>query len=186
MNIYEYQAKVAELEATILAINSESFILESLQLIVESHSDIAKPEFLFVRGYTPGFNDGELCTHSSYIMDYNEFAEEYGGDPEGVCQRLDIEYDEDTISDICVYDLPINVAYEESKDALNKAHQSKFDPESYESKYSKHPSVISFNYDINMLSPLIERIYDTDYEIIFKLQADGTYTLNKEEYCCGY
>lgn len=41
------------------------------------------PIYVYIQGYTPGFNDGEPCEHSSYFYygeDLKSFAEEYESD----------------------------------------------------------------------------------------------------------
>jgi hypothetical protein len=41
-------------------------------------------EFIFLRGYTPYFNDGDECTHFQYdpITDFSEYVDEIAyGDP---------------------------------------------------------------------------------------------------------
>ena len=50
---------------------------------LEPWADTETPIYIYIQGYTPSFNDGEPCTHSSTEYNKNEIIEdilEYNGD----------------------------------------------------------------------------------------------------------
>ncbi len=116
---------------------------------------------IIIKGYTPGFNDGDECTHSSQVYydkryDFSEIAEEgiYGleeflGAPEEFIDEL---YNWEEINNVNTYD------------------------DSYEGKINELTS---------LLDDIIEKTYFTDYIVYIDLTTDEP-TITHEDYECGY
>lgn len=116
---------------------------------------------IIVKGYTPGFNDGDPCTHSSEVY-FNKrwhFSElsEYGIDNLSSFLGAPEEYEDEL--------------YEwEGLDSVNT--YSDEDEEKIEEF-------------ISMLDDLVERLYYTDYIVYIDLTGDEP-VINSENYECGY
>lgn len=183
MNIYEYNAKAVEFKKLTDSIANKEFIENSVNAITSKFKDkFALPEYLFYKGYTPGFNDGEPCTHSAYWVDFNEFAESYEGDCEGLCEAIGFELPEgEDFDDVEVYDLPVNVAYETDKNKLRDEYLARTGE-----RYGYHEDIRAFDCELSMLDDIIDNAYHTDFLIVFKRGEDGLYTLTHQDYECGY
>lgn len=116
---------------------------------------------IIVKGYTPGFNDGDPCTHSSEVY-FNKrwhFSElsEYGISNLSSFLGAPEEY-EDELHEW------------EGLDSVNT--YSDEDEEKVEEF-------------ISMLDDLIERLYYTDYIVYIDLTGDDP-VIDSEDYYCGY
>lgn len=119
---------------------------------------------IIVKGYTPGFNDGDACTHSSEVYfnkryDFGEIAEygiyglaEFLGAPEEFLEDEDELYNWDEISNVNTYD-----------DA----------------------NEVKVNELASLLDDIIEKTYYTDYIVYIDLTTDEP-TIKHEDYDCGY
>lgn len=118
---------------------------------------------IIVKGYTPRFNDGDECTHSSAVYynkryDFGEIAEEeiYGlaeflGVPEEFLEEDEL-YNWDEISNINTYD---------------------------DADSNKIGELIS------LLDDMIETTYYSDYIVFIDLTTDEP-TIKTEDYDCGH
>lgn len=123
-------------------------------------------------GYTPGFNDGEPCYHSSF----------YGFG--GYCYRESYKRD--------------GTYYLSSDDVGEQESFSEFfeldEDTSYETKEPN--SVVYANSGvkdsdlayklIGQLDDVCEMLFDTNYEVRFTLNEDGSVTVDQDDYYCGY
>ena len=119
---------------------------------------------IIIKGYTPGFNDGDACVHSSEVYynkryDFSELAEyeisglaEFLGAPEEFVYEEEGLYNWDEINSVNTY-------AEEDSDKIKKF--------------------------ANLLDDLIESIYDTDYIVFIDLTTDEP-TIKHDYYDCGY
>lgn len=119
---------------------------------------------IIIKGYTPGFNDGDACTHSSEVYynkryDFGEIAEygiyglaEFLGAPEEFVDEEDELYNWDEINNVNTYD------------------------DADEGKVKQF---------ISLLDDLIEKTYYTDYIVYIDLTTDEP-TITHEDYDCGY
>lgn len=118
-----------------------------------------------IKGYTPCFNDGDACTHSSSVYfnqryDFGELAEddsisglaEFLGAPEEFIYGEDDLYNWEDLNSVNTYSA-------EDQDKINSL--------------------------VSMLDDLIERIYDTDYIVFIDLTTDEP-TISYQSYDCGY
>ena len=125
--------------------NGEVFINTLFQEIFDQHEGL---NVVAIVGYTPGFNDGDPCTNSSYIYTGhdNDFVDELGSFEES------FEYDEET------------------EEHLN-------------SKCTTLDQVWS---QVSAYEEIIERIYDTNFQIVVSRSEDGNVVVCVDEYYCGY
>lgn len=116
---------------------------------------------MIIKGYTPGFNDGDACVHNSYAYfnkryDFSEIAQD---DVPELAKFLNVPEDfEDEIwewSDIN----SINDYEDSDEDEINDL--------------------------ANLLNELIENIYGTDYIVFIDLTTDEP-TITHHDYYCGY
>ena len=119
---------------------------------------------IIVKGYTPRFNDGDACTHSSEVYynkgyDFQELAEyeiyglaEFLGAPEEFVDEEEELYNWDEISNVNTYD---------------DADQSRI------------------NELTTLLDYILEEVYYTDYIVYIDLTQDEP-VIKHEDYDCGY
>ena len=116
---------------------------------------------MVVKGYTPGFNDGDACTHSSDVY-YNKtyhFSELSEEDVYGLGEFLGAPEDIDDDLYEWVENNPINTFSEDDSKEIGKI--------------------------ASMLDSLIEEIYDTDYIVFIDLTTNEP-TITYKDYYCGY
>jgi hypothetical protein len=138
---------------------------ELLKSLVDELAKIEGFNKLIIKGYTPGFNDGDACTHSSdtyYVCTqkrYNDFGElsEYG---------IGISYfltGDDEIEDEDLRDW-------EGFDSINT--------------YSEEDSE-SVDYLVGYIDYLVEEIHYTNYIVYVDLTGDEP-KITEDDYYCGY
>ena len=140
----QYEEVNAELDKQIKE-NGTGFINTLFQEIFDQHEGL---NVVAILGYTPSFNDGDPCSHSSYIYtgDNNDFVDEIGSFEET------FEYDEDT------------------GEHLN----------------SKCTTLDKTYTQVSAYEEIIERIYDTNFQLIVTRNEDGSVNVSEDEYYCGY
>ena len=69
------------------------------------YSDSEEPLYIYIQGYTPSFNDGDPCTHNSYVYS-----------PEEIIEGEILEYNEDLFGDIDEEQLKASRPYPTDKD----------------------------------------------------------------------
>ena len=133
--------------------NGKEFIQNLFQDIFDQHKGL---KFVMVRGWTPGFNDGEPCTHSQETFvgrvswgTYHDFS--------------DYELYDDFE---CVFD-------EDSDDVVSHINSG---CESLDEVYVQ----------VEAYSEIIERVFNTNFEIKASLNTDGKVVVIEDEYWCGY
>lgn len=123
-------------------------------------------------GYTPGFNDGEPCYHSSFYGFGNyHYRESY---------RRDGSY------------------YLSSDDVGEREHFNEFFELDEEAEYEKKEQM-SISYAnsgvkdadlayelIGALDDVCEMLFDTNYEVRFTLNEDGSVSVDQDDFDCGY
>lgn len=138
---------------------------ELLRSVVADLSKIEGFNKLIVKGYTPGFNDGDACTHSSEAFyactqkRYNDFGElsEYGIGIAYFLSGID-DLEDDELRDWEGFD-SINTYSMEDSERVEKL--------------------------VNYIDYLIEEIYYTNY-IVYIDCTNEEPTITYDEYWCGY
>lgn len=120
-----------------------------------------------VCGYTPSFNDGDPCTHSSDL--YLNCLEESG---------TKFSYDE-----------PEELFEVFGKEALVReekydSYYFKDDPEYGSEEYKRIDKKSTLLFEI--LDAYLEDRYDTNYALNCWLDKEGNFNWEEEEYYCGY
>ncbi len=163
------QFKVLKNAAEAAENNLNSFLADKkrdlLKSVVDELNQIEGFNKLIVKGYTPGFNDGDACTHSSdtYYQctqrHYNEFGElsEYGIGIAYFLSNGEVEEDEE-LYEWDGIDL-VNTYSEEDEEKVD--------------------------YLVSLVDYLIEEIMFTNYIGYIDLSGDEP-TIELEEYYCGY
>ena len=79
----------------------ERLFKEAVQLIFDNYPGL---NFFEIKGYTPSFNDGDPCTHWSFLVDPDEACDEYDEEdgfvqnsefPREVLERLSHKFERD-------------------------------------------------------------------------------------------
>lgn len=153
----EYEKSAKELSSFIQ--NNKKVLLNS---VCDELKKISGMNKIVVKGYTPGFNDGEPCTHSSETY-YNK------------------RYDFGELAEYEIYGLA---------EFLN-APRNFIDEELYEWEEINNVNTYSDEDEekvqelCNILDYIIEQIYDTNYIVFVDLTLDEDF-IKVEDYDCGY
>lgn len=148
-----------ELNAQIAA-NGKEFIKSVFQEIFDQHKGL---KLIKIIGWTPGFNDGEPCTHSQETVVGKSHTWTYRGDPH-------ISYD---FGDREMYE-EFDVEFAEDGDTVLSHINS--DCETLDAVASQ----------VVVYEELVERVFDTNFDIEFRLEEDGSVSVSVDDYDCGY
>lgn len=128
---------------------------------------------IVIRGYTPGFNDGEPCKHSAdafvNIMEAIKFLDEVG-EFEGIPKKM-----ADSLVDILDASYACDPAKVEENEKICREYGHIY----------KAPSDSIQSIIYNIIFPVVEDENDTDYYVLY-LFKDGAWSIKKGEYDCGY
>lgn len=155
----QFKAIQKEYAEQLKSIN-EDFLKESIKEIGNKFGNFA----IFIRGYTPSFNDGEPCEHSSYYsLCIGSKESSYTGSNYKWFKLDDCEASEnEEIAELleCNFDnfTSINSHLGDNEDFLG---------------------------DIEILIKIVDEAYNTDFEVKIKFK-DGDITLEHDDYYCGY
>lgn len=158
-NFEQFKAIQKEYAEQLKSIN-EDFLKESIKEIGDKFGNFA----VFIRGYTPSFNDGEPCKHSSRYSLCIGFREFYYTGSSYKCFKLDDcdASENEEVAEVieCDFDnfTSINSHLEGNEDFLG---------------------------DIKILMKIVDEAYNTDFEVKLKYK-DGNITLEHDDYHCGY
>lgn len=168
--IEEMNAQVAALKQQVRD-NGKEGLKELAKEVFDGVEGLKK--FVIV-GYTPSFNDGEPCTHSSFYGFGNyQWTERYSkngeyylnsdelGEREDFEEFLELE-EFSSYAETTDPTTPIVYANSGVKDA-DKAHHL-----------------------IGKLDDVCEMLFDTNYAVYFTLNEDGSVDVEQDDYDCGY
>lgn len=126
---------------------------------------------ILINGYTPGFNDGDPCTHTQYsIIDSEEIKDHVSDSSEMIAFLLGFESEEAMDIEIQEKDLDVD-------EVLEGLDLGDF------------PYEISREVDSHLegLEDVLHEVMGTDWQILAVRQADGSIkTMTNEYYDCGY
>lgn len=156
----QYEEVNAELNKQISE-NGKQFLESVFQEIFDENEGL---KLIYIRGWTPGFNDGEPCTHSqesfvgysqNYYSHYRQSnVTSYDFDDYELYEEFDVEFDEN--------DNVVSHVNSECK-TLERAKQQ-----------------------VDAYEELIERVYETNFEIKVTLNENGKTVVDHDWYDCGY
>lgn len=163
----EFKALQASV-ASFATIHKDEILSESIAAAFKVSSDI---KAILINGYTPGFNDGDPCTHSQYsVIDGNELTDNISDNEELVAFILGYKNSDE------MYDA-LEELDQEPEDALSNLGLPEF-------KYEVSGEVNSI---LDGMADVLEEVMGTDWRILAVLQDDGTVkTVVDEYYDCGY
>jgi len=131
-------------------------------------------DLVFIQGYTPGFNDGEPCTHSQHtLFDLNEY-EDYGAESyvQNFLETYNKEVVENNFFDNCEKEKEIVKC---KKLTLKNINDNIKEEDKIREVFNKH------------LYNMIEKKYDTDFHLyIYACPINKKIVIKKEHYDCGY
>ena len=169
MNLFE-KFKVLKEVSDDASFNLDKFTQDNkkelINVVANELKQIPGINKIIIKGYTPGFNDGDACTHSSepyysctQRSQWNDFSElaEYGIGIAYFLSNGEIEDDED-LHEWDGFD-SINTYAVEDEDKVSEL--------------------------VGYLEYLIEETYYTNYIVYIDLTGDEP-TVDQEEYYCGY
>lgn len=135
--------------------------LETATEILEGLFKEAELDVLLFIGYTPGFNDGDPCEHSSYpVTDSEEI------------------YENESMYDITDYD------YEDHKYKAEIQSESFIINKDYNSKSYEERAV--HREEIDLVNFIFDKLYHTNYQVEVYINKDDEIVVEQSEYYCGY
>lgn len=139
--------------------SAEGNLSEIFKELFDKHQGLRK---IVYQGYTPSFNDGEPCEHSSQGSVCNVYWRTYSFGP-----YL-------------------------SGDDLAEQYEDFFELDSdKETQHIEHSNIACVDLsaaeqDVNALTEVIDIVYGTNYQVLITLEDDGSVTIESDEYDCGY
>ena len=150
----------------------EGILRDAAKEVFDSVEGLAK---FYCRGYTPSFNDGEPCTHSSdgywgnLSYEWNRYYEDYRlSEDDGIEQEPDFFGS----SLGCIYGQPTFDSAEECP-KVEYVNSGVVDRDLATRK-------------VGDMACLCDVVYDTNYKVFFTKCEDGSVDVVYEDYGCGY
>lgn len=179
---------VQEKEAALLKTLSDAVVP-----VFEAIAATGEVDIIYVYGYTPGFNDGDPCEHSTTVL--TNLGEIFGEEKQEeyfLSEEFDLEDDEvgellegldnvpyvsrytDGVTDeqIAQYEADKKVFHDELSKALGVRWESPADAD-----ISKALETI--------VVPSLDREFGTNYQVLYRLK-DGQFVRTDDEYECGW
>lgn len=128
-------------------------VAERVTPILTKMNEVYGSTGIVVGGYTPAWNDGDVCTHSMYYFEVDEYQE-------------NLEDPNYPIEDINIIGLDEIDCPAEDRARMRKCLVAN-------ERVGLPREIENFNYT---LDDLLEMIYGTNYAVFFELQEDGTVT----------
>lgn len=125
---------------------------------------------ILINGYTPGFNDGDACTHTQYTITNGDEIIEYVVDSEELSALL-LGYEDEWAMEEDLGEKELDL-----DEALEQLSLPSFD-------YKISSKVDSILED---LEDILEDAMGTDWQFLAVLQSDGTVKTVSTDYDCGY
>ncbi len=154
----QYEEVNAELNKQIQE-NGTAFMQSVFQEIFDKNPGL---KLVYILGWTPGFNDGEPCTHSqeayvgsSYQPSWRD-QPYYDFDDRELFDEFEVEWDEEDNDKVVSH---INSECKTLNDVLAQ---------------------------VNVYDELVERVYNTDFELKIHLNDAGKVVVDHDWYDCGY
>lgn len=135
--------------------------LETATEILKGLFKEAELDVLFFIGYTPGFNDGDPCEHSSYTVTDSEEI-----------------YENESMYDITDYD------YEDHKYKAEIQSESFIINKTYNSKSYEERAV--HREELDLVNFIFDKLYHTNYQVEVYINKDDEIVVDQSEYYCGY
>lgn len=157
--VLSFRQKIAEFEAE-LRKSAETNLAEIFKELFDKHQGLRK---IVYQGYTPSFNDGEPCEHSSQGSVCNVHWKTYPSGNKWL-----------------------------TGDDLHEQYEEFFELESdEETNYVKHINsecldLDAAEQDVATLSEIIDIVYYTNFVVYITLEDNGSVTVESDEYDCGY
>jgi hypothetical protein len=156
----QYEEVNAELNKQISE-NGKQFLESVFQEIFDQNEGL---KLIYIIGWTPGFNDGEPCTHSqesfvgsSHTWSYRgEECLSYDFDDRELYEEFEVEFDEEDSDTVVSH---INSGCK-TLDQVTK--------------------------QVAAYEELVERVYNTNFEIKVTLNSEGKVVVDQDWYDCGY
>ena len=152
----QYEEVNAELNKQI-AENGKQFLESVFQELFDQNEGL---KLIYILGWTPGFNDGEPCTHSqeSFVGDSHHV---------GYLNREYYDFEERELFD------EFGVELDEDDNILSHIN-------------SECKTLDRVDKQVSTYEELVERVYNTNFEIKVYLNAEGKVVVDQDWYDCGY
>lgn len=155
----QYEEVNAELNKQI-AENGKQFLESVFQEIFDQNEGL---KLIYILGWTPGFNDGEPCTHSQERFVGSSHAWSYRGE-----ERLSYDFDDRELYE------EFEVEFEEDGDKVISHINSGCKTLDQVAK------------QVAAYEELVERVYNTNFEIKVTVNDEGKVVVDQDWYDCGY
>lgn len=152
----QYKEANAELNKQIQQSGNE-FIQQVFQEVFDQNEGL---KFVYIIGWTPGFNDGDVCTHSQEtyvgVAYHSSWAQRiiYDFEDRELFEDFGVKFDDN--------DNPIRHINSECKTLEQVIDQ------------------------ISAYDELIERVFNTNFELKVSLNDEGKVVVDQDWYYCGY
>lgn len=157
----EFNRVNRELNAQI-AEHGENFLKELFTMLFNKYPDLKKAAVL---GWTPSFNDGDACTHSSEFFT-------------GVHRKITWRSEGGIYFDYEDYGT-VQEAFLTGPDGMELNEMETYGQADSEQLQQAKAELIQY-------SDIFERLYDTNFLVIASLQEDGTVYVDHDYYDPGY
>ena len=156
----QYEEVNAELNKQISE-NGKQFLESVFQEIFDQNEGL---KLIYILGWTPGFNDGEPCTHSQESYVGCSHTWEWGGE-----QQLSYDFDERELYE----EFEVEFDDEDSEKVINHIN-------------SGCKTLDQVAKQVAAYEELVERVYNTNFEIKVTVNDDGKVVVDQDWYDCGY
>lgn len=160
---------------------------DSVTPVLGALSELGTIGVLYIYGYTPGFNDGEPCEHSTdYFIGLEDIASEErldeflsmtGAESESLDEWADVPYkskwQKDAEAEIEEYESERARLWAKAMDELGFPETGEYDRKEVNAAIQ------------SVVIPALDREFDTNYQVAYIFE-NGTFKRFDTEYDCGY
>jgi hypothetical protein len=162
----------------------ERLMQQAVEPVLKAIAESGQVSHLVVIGFLPGFNDGEPCEHTvnSYVNIQEMISEELFDRGISVLNEV---FDEDFIEkmDDVGYIPTYRELNEEEKTFLQTAEQI---CEEKGALFERCSDKAILNAIDAIIVPYLDSVHQTNYQVAFVFNKDGTYKKFVDDYDCGY
>lgn len=177
----EYIAIKKQYEDKRAEFGTKENIIKAVEELSQDHEGLDVVVFV---GYTPGFNDGEPCTHSSYVLTEATgelFELLYPNQLAGII-GLEEQEEWDDWNDGDEPPFEINKVLVDRLDAETERYRAEND-----TRWGHGAEYNTLNNKLNIVDDDIESLYDTDYiVVVYRNKETGKFEIYQTDYDCGY
>lgn len=176
------------IENTLAEINNakqvyERLLEQAVEPVLKAIAESGKVSHLTVVAYLPNFNDGELCEHTvDFHFNIRDLLTEELFDRLSVLKKV---FDEDFVEQMEEVDYIPNYRELDEKE-MASLERAKEACESVDAIFDYENDATLNNAVQTIIVPYLDSRYQTNYQVVYAFNKDGTYKMFYDEYYCGY